>query len=215
MRHTKDVVETSMGLRSEGLSLRRTRIRTHKIKKVLVRSNQTILNWFVKFGKRPVQALKNLKPRLFGDETKVRMWKKGLFFWLWALRCEASQPVGWHVSQDRDMHETKMLMWEARRRFPVGYWPEAIRTDKMPAYEFAIHSVLGHAVKHEKVISFRHGNNVIENFWRCKSHFPRFRTLENARLFINHWMWENFGDDSFFWLFRHTFIRHNRLHHSA
>jgi len=52
MRFTKDVVETSMGLRSEGLSLKRTRIRTKKIHKTLVKSNQTILNWFDKFGKK-------------------------------------------------------------------------------------------------------------------------------------------------------------------
>ena len=113
------------------------------------------------------------------------------------------------------MHETKMLMWEARRRFPTGYWPQAIRTDKMPAYGFAIHSVLGHEVRHEKVISFKHGNNVIENFWRCKNRFPRFRTLSSAQKFVDHWMWENFGDDSFFWLWHHTFIGHNRSNEQA
>ncbi len=74
----------------------------------------------------------------------------------------------------------------------------------LPAYSFAIHTVLGHDVKHERVISFKHGNNVIENFWRCKNRFPRFRTIESARKFIDHWMGENFGEDSFLLLPCHT-----------
>lgn len=70
----------------------------------------------------------------------------------------------------------------------------------MPAYGFAIHSVFGYDVQHEKVISFRHGNNIIENFWRCKRSFPGFRAMKSAKKFIDHWMGgggENFGDDSF------------------
>jgi len=84
------------------------------------------------------------------------------------------------------MHEMKLMMWEARRRFPVGYMSEAIRTEKMPAYPFAIAKVFDHEVKNEKVISFKHGNNVIENFWRCKHRFPRFRTIKSARRFVDH-----------------------------
>ena len=209
MRFKKHVVETAIGLYIDGLSLRKVRRRIKKIYGIVIKSNQTILNWLYKFGKKPVNFLTGLKPRLYGDETKVRMWLKGLFLWFWALRCEGSQPVGWHVSMQRDMHETKMLMWEARRHFPPNYWPEAIRTDKMPAYGFAIHSVLGHEVKHEKMISFKHGNNVIENFWRCKNRFPRFRTLKTAKKFIDHWMWENFGDDSFLMNWYHGFIGYN------
>ena len=186
-----------MGLYTDGLSLRRVRRRIKKIYGIAISSNQTILNWLEKFGKRLTKPLQNLAERLHCDETKIRMWKKGLFLWFWAMRCKGSQPIGWHVSMDRDMHETKMLMWEARRRFPVCYWPEAIRTDKMPAYGFAIHSVLGHDVKHENVISFRHGNNVVENFWRCKKYFPRFRTMKNAKKFIEHWMWEFYAEEAF------------------
>ncbi|MBI2971686.1 MAG: hypothetical protein HYY37_04695 [Candidatus Aenigmarchaeota archaeon] len=58
----------------------------------------------------------------------------------------------------------------------------------MPAYGFAIHSVFGYDVQHEKVISFRHGNNIIENFWRCKRSFPGFRAMKSAKKFIDHWM---------------------------
>jgi len=47
-------------------------------------------------------------------------------------------------------------------------------------------SMFHHDTKHEKVTSFKHGNNVIENFFRCKNRFPWFRTLEGARKFIDH-----------------------------
>jgi len=47
-------------------------------------------------------------------------------------------------------------------------------------------SMFHHDAKHEKVISFKHGNNVIENFFRCKNRFSWFRTLERARKFIDH-----------------------------
>jgi len=198
MWYTKEIVETSMGLRSEGLSLKRTRIRTHKIKKILVKSNQTILNWYEKFGKKLAKSVQGLKDRLHGDETLLKTLKKGIFFFFWAMRCAGCQPVGWHVSTGRDMHETRMLLWEARRRFPIGYLQKAIRTDKMPAYPFAIAKVFNHEVKHEKQISFKHGINAIECFWRCKGKFPKFGSLNNAKIFIDHWMWENYGDDSFF-----------------
>ena len=124
--------------------MERTRKRTKKIKKVLVRSNQTILNWFDKFSKKLTKPVQDLAERLHCDETLIRAWKKGFFFYFWAMRCKGSQPVGWHISLGRDMHETKMLMWEARRRFPVGYLPKSIRTDKMPAYPFAIAKVFDH-----------------------------------------------------------------------
>ena len=199
-----------MGLRTEGLSLKRTRIRTKKIHRILVKSNQTILNWFVKFGKTLTKPVQGLAERLHADETLLKTHKKGVFFYFWAMRCKGMQPVGWHVSEDRNLHETKMFMWEARRRFPIGYTPKAIRTDSMPAYRFAVMNVFNHAIRHEKVISFKHGNNIVENFFRCKNRFPRFRTPEAAKIFVNHWMWENFGDDLFLAIWHHTFIGDNR-----
>lgn len=186
-----------MGLRSEGLPLHRVRKRAHKIHKALVKSNQTILNWFDKFGRNLTKPVQGLAERLHADETLLKTLKKGVFFYFWALRCAGSQPVDWHVSTGRDMHETKMLMWEARRRFPVGYLPKAIRTDKMPAYPFAIAKVFDHEVKHEKMISFKHGNNAIECFWRCKRRFPKFVSLKNTGKFVNHWIWEFYGDEEF------------------
>ncbi len=66
--------------------------------------------------------------------------------------------------------------------------PKAIRTDKMVAYPFAITKVFNHEVKHEKAVSFRLVNNVIETYWRCKRRFPRVRTLASARNYIGHWI---------------------------
>ena len=60
----------------------------------------------------------------------------------------------------------------------------------MPAYRFAIMKVFSHEVRHEKVISFKHGNNAIENFFRCKHRFPRFRTLEFVNIYIDYWISE-------------------------
>jgi len=211
MRHTKDVVETSMGLRSEGLSLRRTRIRTKRIKNVLVKSNQTILNWFEKFGKRLKKPVQNLAQRLHADETLLKTLRKGEFFYLWAMRCKGSQPVGWHVSTSRDMQETDQFFWSTRRRFPIGYFPKIIRTDKMPAYPFSIARVFDHEVKHERVISFKHGNNVIETFWKCKHRFPKFGSMKNCKKFIDHWMWEFYSEESFLTSFYHTFIGSIRI----
>lgn len=197
MRFPKETVFTSIGLYTDGLSLNKVRRRIKKIYGIVIKSNQAILNWLEKFGKRLTRPLHGLAERLHCDETKIRMWKKGLFLWLWAMRCKGSQPIGWHISMSRDMHETDMFFWATRRRFPIDYMPKSIRTDKMPAYSFSIAKVFDHEVRHEKVISFRHGNNIIENFWRCKNRFPRFRTIKNAKKFIDHWMWETYENEIF------------------
>jgi len=210
MRFPKHIVNTSMGLYTDGLSLKKARRRVKKIYEILIKSNQTILNWLDKFGKVPKKVLKGLADRLHADETKLKTYKKGLFFWLWILICKGVSPVGWHLSEHRTSRDARLLFWEARRRFPPDYWPEIVRTDKCPVYDFATHKVFGYEVKHEKMKSFKHGNNVAENFFRCKSRFPRFRTIEGAKRFINHWLWENFEDDSFLTILYHTFIGYNR-----
>jgi len=198
MRFPKEVVETALGLYTDGLSLEKVRRRIKKIYGIAIKSDQTILNWLEKFGRTLAKPIQGLAARLHGDETLIKTFRKGFFFYLWILKCAGMQPAGWHVSEHRTLRDAKLLLWEARRRFPADYLPEAIRTDSMPAYRFAISSVFDHEVNHEKVKSFKHGNNVVENFFRCKNRFPRFRILKNARLFVNHWMWENYGDDLFY-----------------
>jgi transposase-like protein len=191
MQFPKKLVYAAIGLYTDGLSLRSVRKRIKKIYGILIKSNQTILNWLEKFGKKLTKIVKGVGERLHADETLIKTYKKGVFFYLWVVRGKGTEPVGWHVSQNRTLYETKILMWEAKRRFPPTYCPKSIRTDSMPAYRQAIMKVFNHEVKHEKVLSFKHGNNIIENFFRCKNRFPRFRTLKTAKKFIDHWIWEN------------------------
>ena len=143
MNFPREVVENSIGLYTDGLPLRRVRRRIKKIYKILIKSNQTILDWLQKFGKKPKQVLSGLADLLHADETLVKTYKKGLFFYFWAIKCKGMQPVGWNVSEDRTLHEAKMMLWEARRKFPIGYWPKAVRTDGYPGYRQAIVEVLG------------------------------------------------------------------------
>ncbi len=152
-------------------------------------STTSIWKWCKRFASQTSGIIRGLGKRLHCDETKIKSHRKGVFYWFWAIKCPDTKAiVGWHLSESRDMQNTKMLFWEARKHFPIDYFPEAIRTDKMPAYRFAIMKVFNHEVKHENVISFKHGNNVIETFWRCKRRFPKFRTLESARIYIGHWV---------------------------
>lgn len=210
MRFPKNVVYTAIGLYTDGLSLNTTRERIKKIFGVLIESNQTILHWLEKFGKKPVQIVKNLAERLHGDETKLKTFQKGRCFWLWIIKSKGTPPVGHHLSEQRTLRDSKLLFWEARRKFPSDYWPQFVRTDGWPGYRFTTHKIFGYEVIHEKMTSFKHGNNVVENFFRCKNRFPRFRTFEGAKRFINHWLWENFEDNSFLAILHHTFIGYNQ-----
>ncbi len=138
------------------------------------------------------EIIQSLGEKLHCDETLLKTFQKPVFYYFWAVKCPKTKCiVGWHLSKHRTLRDTKLLLWEARRRFPIGYFPEAVRTDSMPAYRFAIMKVFNHEVRHEKVISFKHGNNAIENFFRCKRRFPRFMTLESARKYIAYWVAEH------------------------
>ena len=189
MRFPKDFVETSVDLRHSGLVLEETRKNVSKIYKISVRACSTVWRWSQKFAKQTSEIIEGLGKRLHADETMLKTYQKGVFYYFWAIKCPKTKTIaGWHLSQDRDLHNTKLFFWQTRRSFPVSYLPEAIRTDSMPAYRFAIMKVFSHEVKHEKVISFKHGNNAIENFFRCKRRFPKFRTIESARKYIGHWI---------------------------
>jgi transposase-like protein len=124
------------------------------------------------------------------DETLLKTYKKRKFFYFWAIKCPKTKCiVGWHLSEHRTLKDAKLLMWEARRKFPVDYLPKAIRTDGFPGYRFAIHKAFSYEVKHDKFLSFKnHSNNVIENFFRHKRKFPRFRTIGSARKYIDYWI---------------------------
>jgi transposase-like protein len=191
MKFPKKVVKGSVKLRHKGLTLRDTRLCVTEIFEISVKSDSTIWYWSQRFCEEFKEVIHGLGNVLYGDETLVKTFAKGVFLYFWALRdLQRHCIVGYHVSEHRTLRDTKLFFWEARRKFPVDYLPESIRTDSMPAYRFAISSVFSHNVRHDKYKSFKHGNNVIENFFRCKRRFPRFRTPESARKYIAHWVYE-------------------------
>jgi transposase-like protein len=192
MRFPRRLVEASVDLRHSGLTLASTRKNVSKIHEIFVKADSTICRWSKRFAKQTCQVLKGLGELLHCDETLLKTHKKGKFLYFWAVKCPKTKCiVGYHVSEHRTSQDAKLLMWEARRRFPVGYLPKAIRTDGFPGYRFAIHKVFAYEVKHDKFFSFRsHSNNIIENFFRCKRRFPKFRDIESARKYIGHFVAE-------------------------
>ena len=64
----------------------------------------------------------------------------------------------------------------------------------------AIFEVFGPEVKHDKFISFKeYNNNDIENTWRIKHWFPRFRNLDSARIHTRHVATEFNEEKDSFW----------------
>ena len=190
MRFSRRMVETSVNLYHSGLTLKSTRKNVSKIFEILVKADSTIFRWSKKFASQTSGIIKGLADLLHADETLLKTYKKRKFFYFWAIKCPRTKCiVGWHLSEHRTLRDAKLLLWEARRKFPVGYLPKAIRTDGFPGYRFAIHNVFSYEVKHDKFLSFKnHSNNVIENFFRCKRRFPKFRSIESARKYIAHWV---------------------------
>ena len=184
------MVETSVNLYHSGLTLKSTRKNVSKIFEILVKADSTIFRWSKKFASQTSGIIKGLADLLHADETLLKTYKKRKYFYFWAIKCPRTKCiVGWHLSEHRTLRDAKLLLWEARRKFPVGYLPKAIRTDGFPGYRFAIHNVFSYEVKHDKFLSFKnHSNNVIENFFRCKRRFPKFRSIESARKYIVHWV---------------------------
>ena len=191
MRFPKKVVEIAVSLYHKGLTLKAVKKAVFEIFEFVV-SEVSIYKWSKKFAKQTSQVLKGLAELLHCDETLLKTYKKRKFFYFWAIKCPKTKYiVGWHLSEHRTLYDAKLLLWECRRRFPIGYLPKAIRTDGFPGYRFAIHKVFSYEVEHDKFLSFKnHSNNVIENFFRHKRKFPKFRNLESARKYISHWVSE-------------------------
>jgi transposase-like protein len=192
MRFPKKIVFCAVSLYHKGLTIRSVKKSILEIFGYVV-SVQSVLNWCKRFVSQTNKTvIDGLAPLLHADETKLKTYKKGVFLWLWAVKCPSTKKiVGWHVSETRHGKEARLLFWECRRRFPVTYWPKAIRTDGWPGYRRAIMEVFSHEVEHDKFLSFKeHSNNEIENFFRCKRRFPRFRNPESAKLYISQWISE-------------------------
>jgi transposase-like protein len=191
MRFTRKVVEAAVSLYSKGLTLKRVKQAILEIYEFVV-SEVAIYKWSRKFAKQTSGVIQNLADLLHCDETLLKTYKKRKYFYFWAIKCPRTKCiVAWHLSEARTLQDAKLLLWEARRRFPNSYLPKAIRTDGWPGYRFAIHKVFAHEVHHDRFLSFKnHSNNVIENFFRCKRRFPKFRNLISARRYVGHWVYE-------------------------
>lgn len=185
------IAKISSRLRHRGLKLKYVKKSISEIFEIPVKAISTIWYWSQKYVDKFSQTIQGLGERLYADETKLKMYKKGEYLWFWAVRdLDTHCIVGWYLSKQRTLQDAKFLFWETKRKFPIGYMPKYIRTDKLPSYNRAIKKVFNHEVNHEKVISFKHGNNVIENFWRCKRSFPRFRTIKSAGRYISAVIYE-------------------------
>jgi len=191
MRFQRKVVKIAVSLYHKGLTLK-------NVKKVILEffgltaSTTSIWKWCQRFASQTSGVIQGLTDLLHCDETLLKTHKKRRFFYFWAVKCPKTKCiVGWHLSEHRTLYDAKQLFWSTRRRFPIDYLPKAIRTDGFPGYRFAIHKVFGYKVEHDKFLSFRnHSNNVIENFFRHKRKFPKFRNVESARRYIGHWVFE-------------------------
>jgi len=75
------------------------------------------------------------------------------------MRCDGLQPEG-YISYRRTSYDARM----------------------MPAYGFAIHKVLGYEIKHEKMKSFKHGNNgrIIFSTFPSYSRVPKVAGIRNT-----------------------------------
>lgn len=81
-----------------------------------------------------IRGLSNL---LHTDETEIELFN-GEKAWFWGVCPCTKKFVATHVSKTRTLKDAKFLFWEARRRFPTGYWPKTIRTDGWPGYRRAM-----------------------------------------------------------------------------
>ena len=187
MRFPKEQVYSAVEIRHEGLTLKKTRKVVSNAFKIVVKSVSSIARWCKRFAKDDRSVIKGLGDLFETDETYIDLFN-GEKAWLWGVKCvKTKKLVVTHVSKTRTLRDAKTLFWEARRRLPPSYWPKFIRTDGWPGYRRAIFEVFGPEVKHDKFISFKeHNNNDIENTWRIKHWFPRFRNLDSAKIHTRH-----------------------------
>ena len=187
MRFPKDQVYNAVDVRHEGLTLEKTRKSVSKAFKIVIKSVSSVLRWCIKFAKNDKQIIQGLSDLLHVDETEIELFN-GEKAWFWGVKDPATKKfVATHVSKTRTLKDAKYLFWEARRRFPPTYWPKIIRTDGWPGYRRAIFEIFGPEVKHDKFLSFKsHSNNEIENSWRMKHWFPRFRNIDSGRVHTRH-----------------------------
>ena len=187
MRFAKDQVYTAVDARHEGLTLKKAKKVASNAFKVPIKAVSTVYRWCKRFVRDDKQIIHGLSDLLHVDETEIELYD-GEKAWFWGVKDPRTKKfVATHISKTRTLRDAKFLFWEARKRFPIGYWPKIIRTDGWPGYRRAIFEVLGPEVKHDKFLSFKsHSNNEIENSWRMKKWFPKFRTIESGIVHTRH-----------------------------
>ena len=183
-------IKSAVRLRIEGLSLERIRKVINRTFHVLIKSKTTIHYWSNWFLIACAAIFPKLGKLLHMDDTQVKTWKNSEKFYFFAIKDSRTKLiVGWSLSKRRNSDAAAAALDSAKQRFLPTYEPEKIRTDSFKGYRPAIVKVFKHRVKHERIKSFKeHSNNMIEEFFRNKHRWPRFRSIESMKRFLENWI---------------------------
>jgi transposase-like protein len=191
--YPKKMIDAAISLCIDGLRLEKVRKNLDKIFGIFVKSLATIWNWVQKFTIVLSFIFASMSDMIHADETQIKTKKKGFYYWFWACKEPLTGIIaGWHLSWTRSEEDAKKFLENVRKHLPVGVlqWPKKIRTDSLASYYPAINKAFSREIKQDKFKSFKnHSNNVIENFFRCKCHFPKFGgNINAARKYLESWV---------------------------
>lgn len=191
--YPKKMIDVAVSLCIDGLRLEKVRKNLEKIFGFTVKSLATIWNWVQIFTIMLSFTFVSTSEIMHADETKVRTKEKGKYLLFWACKEPFTGIIaGWYLSWARSEEDAKKFLENVRGHLPVCVlqWPKKIRTDSLPSYYPAINDVFSREIKQDRFKSFKsHSNNIIENFFRCKRHFPRFGdNINAARNYIESWV---------------------------
>jgi len=192
--YPRRVIDTAVYLRIKGLKLADVQQSLERIFEITVKSLTTICNWVKSFVLLFSFVFRVASELLHVDETLLKTARKDEKLWLWVAKCPKTKLKIWHLSRERSEREAERFMWKIREHLPVSvlHWPKRIRSDSLKSYYPAIMKVFNREIEHERVKSFKeHSNNEIEEFFRCKHKFPRFRSMEAAKSFLESWFNEH------------------------
>lgn len=191
--YPKKMIDAGVSLCIDGLRLEKTRKNLEKIFGIFVKSLTTIWNWVQIFTIMFSFVFVSMSDMINADETQVKTKKKGFYYWFWACKEPITGIIiGWHLSWTRSEEDAKRFLENVRGHLPTATlnWPKKIRTDSLPSYYPAINKAFSREIEQDRFKSFKsHSNNVIENFFRCKHHFPRFGSnINTARKYLESWV---------------------------
>ncbi len=153
------------------------------------RCNSIVFVWIDKysalFATLNALPLQGISTRLHMDHTELCINGEKTYFW--GLKCPLTGLiVGWHLSMSKEIEHCRVVLWNAKRRFPVTYELKEIVTDGEQSFPRAIWEVFDHSVKHYRYKGFvdKKNNNTIEELWRFKNRIPQFRSFAAAQRFF-------------------------------